>query len=179
MSDECVAVFTARSPHRILREGGSQAWVLDPDRARKCRYLICVQNQHNPDRDFSDASEAHGAAFMVGKINDVIPAPEDPSGGRWMICISEYSIHTLMNAWKGWRNPVRYTSLEEMGINPDDLNFHSVADEQRNLGVTTNQQALKKQDDRSVVSLSIASAKAGLAAYYGVSQEAIEIIIRG
>jgi hypothetical protein len=36
-----------------------------------------------------------------------------------------------------------------------------------------------KQDDGSVVPLSIASAKASLAAYYGVGQEAIEIVIRG
>ena len=52
MPDQCVAVFTARSPNRILREERSQAWALDANRARKAAYLVCVQNQHNPDRDF-------------------------------------------------------------------------------------------------------------------------------
>lgn len=180
MPDECVAVFTARSYHRILREGGCQAWALDANRARKCGYLVCVQNQHNPDRDFSDASEAHGAVFMVGKISDVIPAPEDPGGGRWQICVSEYSTHTVMNAWKGWRNPVRYTTLEEMGISLDGLVFHSVADAQHDLGSSEAPAvAVRKQDDGSVIPLSIANAKAALAAYYGVGPEAIEIVIRG
>ncbi len=183
MSDECIAVLTVESPRRILHQGGSRAWKLAPNRGRKCRYLICVQNQNNLDRDFSDASEAHGAVFMVGKISDVIPDPKYPSSGRWQICISEYSIHTVKDAWKGWQNPVKYTTLEEMGINLEALAFRSVSDGQRDLGITTGQQvpavAPRKQDDGSVVFLSIASAKAGLAAYYGVSQEAIEIVIRG
>ena len=181
MSDECIAVFTVESPHRILQQRGSRSWALAPNRARKCRYLVCVQNQYHPDRDFSDASEPHGAVFMVGKISDVIP---DPSrSDRWQICISEYSIHKVKDAWKGWQNPVRYSTLEEMGINLEALAFHSVSDGQRELEIMTGQQvpavAPRKQDDGSVVSLSIASAKAGLAAYYGVSQEAIEIVIRG
>jgi hypothetical protein len=182
MSDEAVAVFTARSPQRILREGGSQAWALDPARARKCRYLICVQNQNNPDRDFSDASEPHGSVYMVGKISDVVPSQDEP-GNRWKICISEYSVHPVMDAWKGWRNPVRYTTLEEMGINPQKLAFHSVADVQRDLCGRANQrephEALEAQDDGSLTPLSMAQAKPRLAAYYSVPAAAIEIVIRG
>jgi len=142
-----------------------------------------VQNQNSLDRDFSDASVAHGGVFMVGKISDVIPDPQEPSGGRWQICISEYTIHTVMNAWKGWRNPVKYTTLEEMRIDREALAFRSVPDGQRDLGLTTGQQvpalAPSQQDDGSVVPQSIARAKAGLAAFYGVSPEAIEIVIRG
>ena len=182
MSDEAVAVFTARSPQRILREGGSQAWALDPTRARKCRYLICVQNQNNPDRDFSDASEPHGSVYMVCKISDVVPSQDEP-GNRWKICISDYSVFPVMDAWKGWRNPVRYTTLEEMGIDPDKLVFHSVKDVQRDMGVPVEQQALHEalpeQDDGSIVPLSMAQAKPRLAAYYSVPPEAIEIVIRG
>jgi hypothetical protein len=180
MPDEAVAVFTARSPHRILREGGSQAWALDPNRARKCRYLICVQNQNNPDRDFSDASEPHGAVYMVGKISDVVPSKDDP-GNRWKISISEYSIHTVMNAWKGWRNPVRYTTLEEMGINLDELKFHPIGDAQRDLGELVDRQAqdVMPKEDGSITPLSMADAKPRLAAYYSVPPEAIEIVIRG
>lgn len=182
MPDEAVAVFTARSPQRILREGGSQAWALDPIRARKCRYLICVQNQNNPDRDFSDASEPHGSVYMVCKIADVVPSQDDP-GNRWKICISEHSVYPVMNAWKGWRNPVRYTTLAEMGIDPDKLVFHSIKDVQRDMGVQGDQQApheaLIEQDDGSIVPLSMAQAKLCLAAYYNVPSEAIEIVIRG
>ena len=65
---DTIAVFTARSPERIAREGGSQAWVLNPARAKLCSWLVCTQNRHNPDHEFSDATEAHGSAFLVGKI---------------------------------------------------------------------------------------------------------------
>jgi hypothetical protein len=183
MSDECIAVLTVESLRRILHQGGSRAWKLDPNRARKCRYLICVQNQNHRNRDFSDVSEAHGTVFLIGEISDVIPDPEEPSNGRWQICISKYSRHIVPSAWKGWQNPVRYTTLAEMGINPEALAFRPISDGQRNIGITADQQvpalAPSMQDDGSVVPLSIARAKAGLAAYYGVSQDAIEIVIRG
>jgi hypothetical protein len=183
MSDECIAVLTLESFRRILSQGGSRAWKLAPNRARKCQYLICVQNQHHEARDFSDVSEAHGSVFLIGKISDVIPDPQDPSNDRWQICISEYAHYIVPNAWKGWQNPVRYTTLAEMRINLKEVTFHSISDEQHNVGITNDQQVStatpSRRDDRAVVPLSIASAKAGLAAYYGVSQEAIEIVIRG
>lgn len=179
MSDESIAVFTSKDPEYILSVGGSDSWKLDPKRARKCLYLICVRNDDKSNRNFTKVPAEHRTVFMVGKISDVIPDDD-----RWRICISEYAEYKVLNAQKGWRNPVRYTTLEEMGINLNELTFRSVADGQRDLEKTTGQQipvvAPRMQDDRSAVQpLSIASAKAGLAAYYGVSQDAIEIVIRG
>src|SRR5947209_442436 len=155
MSDESIAVFTSKTFKRILHDGASHSWVLDPNRARKCLYLICLQIRQGPDRDFADVPAEPGAVFMIGKISDVIPDPEEPGGNRWWICISEYAKYKVLNAWKGWRNPVRYTTLEEMGINLKELTFRSVADGQRDLGITADQQipavAPRKQDDGSVV----------------------------
>jgi hypothetical protein len=184
MTNDCIAVFTARSSHRILREGGSQAWVLDPARARKCKYLICTQNLHNPDRDFSDATEPHGSAFLVGKIGDVVPSPEFANGKRWKICIDEFStIPNVKDAWKGWRNPVRYTTFEEMGVNPAELKFHPISDVSEDLqfqeAARPRTTSAKTTNGKSPAALSIATAKAGLAAFYGVPKEAIEIVIRG
>lgn len=181
MADQCVAVFTARSPLRILREGGSQAWALDANRARKATYLVCIQNQHNPDRDFSDASEAHGTAFLVGKISDVIPAPEDPDCGRWQICIDEYAPIKVAGAWKGWRNPVRYTTLKELGIEADLLTFRPAtdADDLQPPEVQSSSAANASQGNGHITPLSMAAAKPALAAFYGVTPDAIEIVIRG
>ena len=181
MDTRCIAVFTARSANRIMREGGSQAWVLDPNRARTFPFLVCIQNQNNPDRDFSDASEPHGAVFLIGKISDVIPAPEGTDSGRWQICIKEFCRHTAMNAWNGWRNPVKYTTLEEMGIDVNDLRFHSVAEVQDELAGPASQVVppARVSNDGSPMSISIATAKVGLAAFYGVAPEAVEIVIRG
>ena len=43
-------------PERIVREGDSQAWVLNAARAKQCTWLVCTQNRHNPDHAFSDAT---------------------------------------------------------------------------------------------------------------------------
>lgn len=37
--ENTVCVLTARGFETILSEGGSQAWVLDANRARKCEYV--------------------------------------------------------------------------------------------------------------------------------------------
>ena len=179
MSDPCVAVFTARSPRRIIEEGGSAAWALDANRARKATYLICIQNQHNPDRDFSDASEAHGMAFLVGKISDVVPAPDRPD--RWLIRISEFAFVQKKDAWKGWRNPVRYTTLTEFGIDPDGLTFKPLTETSDFApSPETAPPAVHATGGRNhVAPISMAEAKPALAAFYGVTPEAIEIVIRG
>lgn len=176
----CVAVFTARSPQRILREGGSQAWALDDVRVRTLPFLVCVQNKNNPNRDFSDASEPHGSAFLVGRITDVVPSPEDPTSGRWMIQIGEYStVQNPKNVWQGWRNPVKYGTLEDFDIDVSKLKFHSVANVRMELAPAQPSPLLRAADDVDVAPISIASAKLGLAAFYGVPPEAIEIVIRG
>ena len=179
----CVAVFTARSPQRILQEGGSQAWALDAARVRTLPFLVCIQNQNNPDRDFSDASEPHGSAYLVGRISDVVPSQEDPTSGRWMIHISEYAtVQNPKNVWQGWRNPVKYGALEEFDIDVSQLVFHSVAEIQKDLPPAPPQQqhpTAQRADDGGTVPISIAAAKRGLAAFYGVLPDTIEIVIRG
>jgi hypothetical protein len=143
-------------------------------------FLVCVQNQNNPDRDFSDASEPHGSAFLVGRISDVIPSPEDPNSGRWMIQISEYAtVQNPKNVWQGWRNPVKYGALEDFDIDVSKLVFHSVADIQKDLDPSPQQPKLPQADDRGAAPISITVAKRGLAAFYGVPPDAVEIVIRG
>lgn len=176
----CVAVFTARSPQRILQEGGSQAWALDAARVRALPFLVCVQNQNNPDRDFSDASEPHGSAFLVGRISDVIPSPEAPSSGRWLIQICEYStVQNPKNVWQGWRNPVKYGRLEDFDIDVSKLVFHAVSEIQKDIGPSPQKPTPPQADDGGTGPISIAIAKRGLAAFYGVPADAIEIVIRG
>lgn len=169
---DAIAVFTARSPKRILEEGGSQAWVLNPARAKLATWLVVTQNRHNPDHEFSDATEPHGAAFMVGKISGISRSGDGPN--RWLIEIDEYAEVAVPDAWQHWRNPVRYTTLEEMGIDPRKLQFKPVprAKEEK-AGASAPAAA------HAPAGLTIAEAKKALAATYGVKPEAIEITIRG
>ena len=171
---DAIVVFTARSPERIVREGGSQAWVLNAARAKQCAWLVCTQNRHNPDYEFSDATEPHGAAFLLGKVSGVRRAEEDNSGDRWLVTISEFARINVPDAWDHGRNPVRYTSLEELGISLDGIEFQPMPQ----TGTASSLTAMKPAES-SVPMLTIAEAKKALAATFGIKPEAVEITIRG
>lgn len=169
---DTIVVFTARSPERIAQEGGSQAWVLNAARAKSCSWLVCTQNRHNPDHEFSDATEAHGTAFLVGRISNIEKSQEEGAGDRWIIRIKEMARIDLPNAWDGGRNPVRYTTLSALGIKPEKLKFETVTQ-------TEPRPASRPASTPVAAALTIAEAKKALAATYGVKPEAIEITIRG
>jgi hypothetical protein len=170
-TEDTIAVFTSRSPERVVREGGSQAWVLNPAHAKQCRWLVCTQNRHNPDHEFSDATEPHGAAFLIGKISGVVRAPDESAGDRWMVTISEYALVSQPGIWDHRRNPVRYTSLKQLGISPDDLAFQKMP--------LREEFRQETGGSASAQVLTIAEAKKELAATFGVRPEAVEITIRG
>jgi hypothetical protein len=172
--EDTIVVFTARSPERIISEGGSQGWILNPARAKQCTWLVCTQNRHNPDHEFSDATEPHGTAFLLGKISGVRRSKEDINDERWLITISEFARINIPDAWDHGRNPVRYTSLEELGINLDGIKFQPMPE----TDMASSPQAMQ-QAGASVPRLTIAEAKKALAATFGVKPEDVEITIRG
>lgn len=174
---DTIAVFTARSPDRIIAEGGSQAWVLNPVRAKLCKWLVCTQNLHNPDHDFSDATEPHGSAFLVAKISGITQSLEGREG-RWLIEISEHARVTVPDVWQHWRNPVRYTSLSDLGIDVAGLEFNPMPN-----GIEAPAKrepvAHKPAAAWPPATLTIPEAKRALAATFGVKPDAVEITIRG
>ncbi len=174
-TEDAVVVFTARSPSRIVEEKGSQAWVLNPARAKLCKWLVCTQNRHNPNHEFSDATEPHGSAFLVGRISSIAHSDEAGSETRWTIRISEYALINKPGVWQHWRNPVRYTSLSELDINIDDVEFHPIGDD----GVPPPAPNAAHAGQLPPATLTIPEAKKALAATFGVKPEAIEITIRG
>jgi hypothetical protein len=77
--------------------------------------LVCTQNRHNA--DFGAPAAPHGAAFLIGRISEVVRSPERHD--RWLIKISEYIECNLPNIWGKsghLRYPVWYTTLEDLGI---------------------------------------------------------------
>lgn len=170
---DTVVVFTARSPKRIVNEGGSQAWKLNPARVKSCKWLVCTQNRQHKDHNFSDATEPHGAAFMIAKISGVTERTDASPDGRWKITISEYAQIDMPHVWNGDRNPVRYASLKNLGIDPDDLDFQPMPPtDPRNIGPNAHAAA-------SPNGLTISEAKRMLAISFGVKPDAVEITIRG
>jgi hypothetical protein len=169
MSDKAAVVFTAKSIERILREGGTSSWRLDRNHARQCVFVVCTRNAN---ADWVEGPEAHHAAFLVGKISDVVPAPD--AEGRYLIQFSEYALVNAPDAWKGDRNPVKYADLKELGIEPAKLKWKPMPEPSEMSDPMPHTKPLA-----GVSPLTMAEAKKGLALTFGVAPEAIEITIRG
>ncbi|MGA9724135.1 MAG: hypothetical protein WBQ86_16870, partial [Candidatus Binatus sp.] len=117
MENDVVALFTTKSVQACLDVGGTQSWALNPDNAKKCRYAVLCRN---PAADWG-GKELRRAAFMIGRISPVVPSTEKV--GRWMLTFDEYAIIEKADVWKDWRNPVRYTTLAELGISLAEIKF--------------------------------------------------------
>ena len=146
-----IQTFTENSLEDILDRGGDYDWVLDQDRAKKCQYLVCCSSQ----------GANRKSSFLVGKISGSEFTYAGENGqNRYLVAISEYALINIPNSWPGNQNPVRYTSLEDLGIDPARLIFEKVS-------------------KPVSASFTMAQAKAGLAKHYGVSESNIEITIKG
>jgi hypothetical protein len=168
-----IVVFTARSPKRIVDEGGSQAWVLNPARAKLADWLVCTQNRHHRDHEFSDATEPHGSAMLVCKISGVRRSSEEDCEDRWLVEISQYAYVSIPNVWKHWRNPVRYMSLDDLGIDVTTLPFEMMREK------AAESERIIAPMNLAPAGLTIPDAKKALAITFGVSPDAVEITIRG
>jgi hypothetical protein len=150
-----VAVLTKHSPQKLLDNGYTGSWALDPERARNRDYVVCVRNAPG------EPDDRH--AFLVGKISRVVNSPV--TKGRYRI-LFDHVAEIDVPIERKWRNPIFYTSSSFLGINVSDLKFKRAKPRAR---------AKEQQSD----GLDIASAKEALATFYNVSIDSIEIVIRG
>ena len=166
MTHSAIAIYTGKPTETILEDGGSQAWVLDRKNAQKAEYgVLCF----NPYAEWSKGNVEHGAAFLIGKISGVMPSPVEPE--RSIVLFDEYAEVNLPDIWGGWRNPIKYTSLEDLGIDISSLTFQPMPKKANPTATTPSPTPAQ--------GLTIEAAKAGLALTFGVKPEAVEITIRG
>lgn len=153
--ENTIITFTRNQLQEIKAKGCDYSWVLSKDRARACKYLVCCHSEGARQRN----------AFLVALISGIRFDHVDDSGNkRWAIEISEYANIDIPNVWKkGSRNPVHYTSLDELGIVPSTLKFEK----------------LPLESGNDINSLTIEQARQGLAKSFAVSPEQIEITIKG
>lgn len=184
MSKEIALVFTARSIERILAEGGTSAWRLDPNRTSRCEYVVCTRNAHGhwDQGEWGNGSEAHHAAFVVGKIQNVVPSTVPPENGesaksRYLIQFNEFARVNIPNVWKGDRNPIKYMSPEKLGIDFSKLTWEPMPEPSEASAPAV--EATSSRSKSPVGALTMAEAKKGLALTFNVPPEAIEITIRG
>jgi hypothetical protein len=161
MMDSTIATFTSNSAQQIIDRGGDYDWVLDPRRARRCQFLLCVSSQQ----------PNHRTGFLLGKISGVeeVEGYKEAHDGkvRYMINVSEIATINIPKVDFKFLNPVKYCNLQDFDIDPSKLHFEKVDRPQKTLL------------DVQPISLSIAEAKVSLALHYGVKPENIEILIRG
>jgi hypothetical protein len=165
---EVIVVFTAQSVDRILNKGGTSAWKLSRNHARQCAYALCTRNAK---ADWVEGLEDHRAGFLLGKVKDVVPAP-GAKDGRLLVQFSEFALINLPGAWNGDRNPVSYSTLSELGIDPSTLKWQPMPESKE---VEKTHESLQRAANTP---LTLTDAKKGLALTFGVSPEAIEITIR-
>jgi hypothetical protein len=169
MAKNVAIVFTLKSVDHLLWKGGTASWRLDRNHARACEFVVCTRNARHPD---AEGTEAHQAAFLVGKIKDVVRDPTDKREDRYLIQFDDYALVNVPDVWKGDRNPVRYAeSLEALGIDPSTLKWKPMPEQQQPAPSATPSSMPK--------GLTIPEAKLGLSLAFGVPPEAIDITIRG
>ncbi|MDB9493382.1 hypothetical protein PN441_13225 [Spirulina major CS-329] len=115
-TEDTLLTFTIHDEQYIKANQYDDAWVLSAERASNCKYLVCCHSQE-PQK---------GTAFCVGLVSQI--QAKNPGDGktRYAICISAYAPIDLPDVWDGGQNPVRYVSLQDLGIDPASLTFETL-----------------------------------------------------
>jgi hypothetical protein len=116
---DVVMVFTSKSLETMKQEGGSGNWAANKDRIKHAKWIVATRNQKS---GWTQGTEEHGSAFLIGRVSGIKPAPA-PESNRFVIVFDSYADLSLPDTWTGDRNPVAYTDLKTLGINPDALEW--------------------------------------------------------
>ena len=117
--NDVLMVFTSKSLATMQQEGGSGNWAANKDRLRHAKWIVATRNEKS---NWAEGPEAHGSAFMIGRVSGIKSAPA-PEQNRFVVSFDKYAGLDIPNAWTGSRNPVTYTDLATLGINPDALGW--------------------------------------------------------
>jgi hypothetical protein len=180
MPNDALIVFTAKTIEMIHDHGGTKSWALSPASMRDVQYVICTRNSDRAyDEECGPRREAHGEAFLVGKVSGLKQVDFRNNRKRYLVQISEYARVSVRDFWTHDRNPTRYTNtttLRERGIDVDKLDWLPMPDADGVIGVMRNV-GEKAASPRK--GLTIAEAKRELSIKFGVPEEAIQIVING
>ena len=116
MAQTAIAVFTHENLATVLQQGGSHGWHVNLSRAREREFLVCAQNRRH--EEFREPGAEHRAIFLIGRISRITRSSKRP--GYWFIEISEFAELRIPDAWNQ-RNPIQYTTLDVLGIDPVGL----------------------------------------------------------
>jgi hypothetical protein len=173
MAVDTIVVFTGETIEDILKQEGTSRWRLNSKWASKHPYVVCVRNAK---ADFATGIEAHRSAFLAGKICELVPQVEPAKGNRppqrrYLIKCSHYALIEIPDLWnKGDQYPVRYVSMTDIGIDPSELNWRPMLQD--------DSETFERKGADASTEDAVANAKEMLAKVFGVAPSAIEITIR-
>lgn len=178
-----VEVFTNKSKDFMLEHGGSASWVMSVTGSVTLDYCVCSRNDEHPREDDPGARpERRNQAFLVGKVSGIEFVERQNGRDRYLIKFSEYAEVSIDDFRHGTtRNPVVYSNEESCrlrGLDFDALDFKPMPSVSKPYSRTPMGSA-GASEVTHLPGLSIAEAKQQLALRYGVSVEAIQVIISG
>jgi hypothetical protein len=118
---------------------------------------------------------------LIGKVQKVVPNTAPPENNespnnRYLIQFREFARVNIPDVWTGDRNPVKYRSVEDLGIDFAALKWERM---QEPVYTTQPVDEAPPVDQNGAKPLTMVEAKKGLALTFNVPPEAIEITIRG
>ncbi len=168
---DVVMVFTSKSIETMIGEGGSGNWKANEKRLYRCRWVVAVRNRHSRRRE---GNEEHGSAFLIGRIAGLKPSANPDQPTRLVIAFDKYAQIDLPNSWrKGNRNPVAYTTLEELRIDPEKLRWKEIAANRR----AAKHSEPKGHVERQAPAAVLEEAKQMIARFLSVAPSAVKISI--
>lgn len=178
-----VEVFTNKSSDFMLDYGGSASWVMSLSSASALVYCVCCRNDARPrEDDRGDRPERRNEAFLVGKVSGIEFVERQNDRDRYLIRFSEYAEVSVPNFRDGTtRNPVVYSDVEHCrvrGLDLDALDFKPMSSPTKRYS-RHGSHAMESTPDAQRPGLSMAEAKKGLALYFNVPVEAVQITISG
>ena len=158
---ESIAIATQLSEESVLGACGP-GWAIDLKKSSRCQYAVFFRRK------------AYGlphSAFLLGTITSLQPIRQ-ADRKRFVISIGEFARIDRPGIWALWRNPIRYTTLEALDIDPQTLEFTATS-----LATRPQEDWAANASARSPGKLTISEAKLGLSEMFGVDLKNIQITI--
>lgn len=162
---DAVMVFTSKSLETMIQEGGTGNWAGKEERLKHTKWVVATRNLKS---DWTQGDEPHGSAFLIGRVSGVKPAPS-PEKDRFVIQFDQFASIRTLNAWTNNRNPIAYTSLHDLGIDPEKLDWKAFPPQAN----TSGHQNTFSEAPSTVID----QARAMIANALSISPEAVKITV--
>ena len=167
--DDTIVIFTGKGMKSFSKDGGSRAWKLNIARAEGAKFVVICHHQHSQYKDFDGE---HGSAWLIAKVAKI--APDIHTVGRWCVVFDEYALIDVPNFWGGSRNPIRYTSIDELPVDLEALDWEHLAE----IDLEDETEDSADGSAASAIRLQVIRAQEQIAENLGLDPSEIEISIR-